>query len=104
MANVNWTNRALDALDDIYVYIYRDAPLYAEHFVQQIFGAADRLEEFPLSGRPVPETEREDIREVIFRSYRIIYWVISEQQVDIIGVIHGSRNLSNPDNQPWATD
>ena len=101
MARVNWTARALSALDEIYDYINRDAPLYAERFVQQIFDSVDRLEDFPLSGRPVTEAERDDIREVLCRSYRIIYWFINEEQLDIIGVIHGSRDLTLPDNQPW---
>ena len=80
MTTVNWTVRALDTLDDIYLHISRDAPLYAEHFVQQIFSAVDQLQHFPLSGRVVPETEHDDIREVLFQSYRIIYWVISREQ------------------------
>ena len=101
MTSVNWTNRALNALDDIYDYIGRDAPLYAEHFVQQLIGAVDRLETFPLSGRLVPEAERNDIREVIFQHYRILYWIVSEERIDIISVMHGSRDLNRPDNRPW---
>lgn len=103
MVNVNWTDLALRTLDDIYDYIARDAPVYAEHFVQQLFSAVDRLEEFPLSGRHVPEAERDDIREVIFQHYRILYCIISDSRIDIISVIHGSRDLNLSDNQPWET-
>lgn len=103
MAAVNWTERALQALDAIHDYIAQDAPLYAERFVRQIIDAVDRLEEFPLSGRQVPEAERQDIREVIFQHYRIIYWLVSEERVDILSVLHGSRDLTHTDNQPWET-
>ncbi len=99
--SVNWTQRAEDSLDAIYDYIASDAPRYAGQFVEKIIAAVDQLEDFPLSGRPVPEAEREDIREVIFQDYRIIYWVISDEQVDIVGVLHGALNLMLPKNQIW---
>ncbi|MEN9461890.1 MAG: hypothetical protein RIS84_1910 [Pseudomonadota bacterium] len=101
MINVNWTLKAQVSLDGIYDYIHQDAPFYAERFVQQLIDSADRLETFPLSGRVVPEAEREDIREVIFQSYRIIYWIISDNRIDILAVLHASRDLANPKNQPW---
>lgn len=99
---VNWTDPAIDALDGIDEYISRDAPIYAQRFIEQLMECVDRLVEFPLSGRPVPEAKSDDIREVIFQSYRIIYWVLSVEQIDILGVLHGSRDLSSPVNQPWA--
>lgn len=64
MAGVNGTDPALTALDSVYDYLHREAPFYADHVVQQIFGSVDRLEDHPLSGRKVPEAERDDIREV----------------------------------------
>jgi plasmid stabilization system protein ParE len=53
MASVNWTDPALHALDGIHDYLHREAPFYADHVVQQIFGSVDRLEDHPLSGRSV---------------------------------------------------
>lgn len=100
---VNWTEPALDALDAIDKYISRDAPIYAQHFIEQLVTAVDRLIEFPLSGRAVPEAGRDDIREVIVQHYRIIYWMFNDKRIDIIGVVHGSRDLGNPGNQPWDT-
>jgi addiction module RelE/StbE family toxin len=99
---VNWTEPALNALDGIDEYISRDAPVYAQHFIEQLMASVDRLEIFPLSGRTVPEAERDDIREIIFQHYRIIYWVISDEQIDIIGVVRVSRDLSDRGIQPWA--
>ena len=71
--------------------------------MQKIIESANRLDAFPLSGCVVPEVEREDIREVIFQSYRIIYWVMNENRIDILTVLHGSRDLTNPEYQPWGT-
>jgi toxin ParE1/3/4 len=103
MTSVNWTLKALTSLDNIYDYIHQEAPYYAQRVVQQIIESVDRLDAFPLSGRFVPEAEREDIREVIFQSYRIIYWVVSEHRIDILTVLHGSRDLTNPEHQPWGS-
>lgn len=47
---INWTDPALDDLDAIFEYVGRNAPAYANHFIQQIMLAADRLEQFPHSG------------------------------------------------------
>jgi addiction module RelE/StbE family toxin len=102
MANVKWTARALKALDDIYDYLNQDAPLYADNVAQQIIDSVERLEVFPLSGRAVPEARRDDIREVIYRNYRIIYWVATDDRIDIISILHSSQDLTRPDNQPWA--
>ena len=44
----------------------------------------------PLSGRMVPESQAEDIRELIEKPYRIIYCV-KEDQIDMLAVIHGAR-------------
>lgn len=65
MAKVTWTEQALEDLEAICLFIARDALRYAELFADQVFKATDRLEDFPLSGRVVPEIGREDIREII---------------------------------------
>jgi len=53
---------------------------------------ARTLDQFPRSGRKVPEFDDENIRELIAYSYRIIY-LVEESEVLIAAVIHGSRML-----------
>jgi addiction module RelE/StbE family toxin len=89
---VTWTHPALDDLEAICVHIARDVPRAAEVFAYGVFLATDRLATFPLSGRMVPEAQLEEIREIIFQSYRIIYR-IRETEVEILTVIHGARLL-----------
>jgi plasmid stabilization system protein ParE len=48
----------------------------------------------------VPEIGRDDIREIVFQGYRIIYQIASDHAL-VLTVPHGSRDLNNPDNQPW---
>ena len=101
---IHWTDPALDDLESIFQFIAHDAPAYAHQFVLAIMHAIDRLEDFPLSGRKVPEANNDNVREVIFQGYRILYWIINNLRIDVIAVMHGSRDLGNRDNQPWADD
>jgi addiction module RelE/StbE family toxin len=97
---IEWSEPAEWDLGDIYDYIARDVPLYAEQFVDQILATTNLLKDQPLMGRNVPEANREDVRELLFQNYRIIYQVKPEF-IYIVAVIHGSRDLSQMDSKPW---
>jgi hypothetical protein len=47
---------------------------------------------FPLSGQMVPEYQREDVREIIEYSYRILYQV-GDSTISILTLIHGAHLL-----------
>lgn len=53
-----------------------------------------------MIGRVVPEAQGENIREMLYRSYRIIYRLVGER-VDMLAVIHGSRDLWSQEPKPW---
>jgi len=96
-----WSDVAEADLDDLYDYIARDVPYYAEQFVDRLIEAAGVLKDHPRLGRQVPEAdEREDIRELIFQSYRVIY-LVEADQVHILTVIHGRRDLGGQAAKPW---
>ena len=97
---IEWTDPALDDLEIIRDYISKDSPYYARQFIERIFDAAKTLQDHPKIGRPVPEAERNDVRELIFQGYRIIYRTESDR-VQIATVIHGSRNLATKEIKPW---
>lgn len=63
----------MDDLEAVCLFIARDKPGIACIFANRAFAATDRLAEFPRSGRIVPELGREDVREILIQSYRIIY-------------------------------
>ena len=46
-----------------------------------------QLNELPNSGRKVPEYQRNDVREILERPYRIIYKIKSDQ-IDVLTVMH----------------
>ncbi len=92
MVQVSWTDQALEDLKAICLFISRDSPRIAELFADKIFAATDRLVNFPLMGRIVPELNQKDIREIIHGNYRIIYRVLGSK-VEILTVHHGARLL-----------
>jgi plasmid stabilization system protein ParE len=90
---VAWLRAALADLDEIGEYISRDSASYAKITVTKLHDAAMELADFPLMGRRVPEWDDDRYRERGVYSYRLIYRVVSEDRVEILGVIHGARLL-----------
>ena len=98
---VRWSEPALEDMEGIRDYIAKDSSCYAQQFIERIFEAVKNLEPFPELGRKVPEAkERNDVRELIFQGYRIIY-LHQPHSVYIIAVVHGSRDLTGMENKPW---
>jgi toxin ParE1/3/4 len=99
MATVKWMPRSIRQLQEIQEYIGRDSPERATRFVARLMTATRRLESFPLSGAVVPEFHRDDLREIVHGSYRIIYRV-TDQQVDVVAVVHAARLLDRDSLSP----
>jgi addiction module RelE/StbE family toxin len=97
-----WTDPAIDDLQSIRDYIARDSELYADSFVSTLLTAVERLESFPKIGRVTPEAGNPEIRGLLLGSYRIIYR-IRQEMIQILTVIHGSRELSQLPTKPWET-
>jgi hypothetical protein len=53
---------------------------------------SERAGELPFAGRRVPEFDRENMREMIKRGYRVMYRV-SDELVEIVAVIEGHRRV-----------
>jgi len=68
-----WSPAARDDLHDIVVFIARDNPNRAMSFGYELISETDRLEEFPESGRSVPEYRDDNIRGSFFTQ---IAWYI----------------------------
>lgn len=98
MARIIWTSQALNDLQAIGDFISRDAPTFAQVFTDKVFDTVERLENFPRSGRIVPEINQENIREIIVGSYRIVY-LLTGDEVGILTVFHASRLLKASDLQ-----
>ena len=93
MAEVRWTPQAIEDIENIAKYIAKDSPKYAAIQVEEFFDAAIILEDFPYSGRIVPEIGIKNIRELLVGFYRLIYRIRNVNVIEVITVYHSYRLL-----------
>lgn len=87
MAEVVWTNPALDQLEEIAEYIALDKPAAASNLVKSVFSSVDQLEQFPESGHVPAELPGSIYRELYVSPCRIFYRLDD----DIVLIIHVMR-------------
>lgn len=95
MAEIIWAPSSLKDIASIAEYIANDSAQAAKNMVELFFEKSKILERYPLIGKPVPETKVKFLREILISRYRIIYEVISEEEIHILSVHHQSRLLKN---------
>ena len=76
---VHWTDTAQAHLDAIHAYIAQDSVEYANRTIDRLTRCSQQIADFPLSGRRVPEYDMD--------------------QVDVLAVIHESRNILMDDKE-----
>ena len=89
---VFWTDAAYEHLLAIRDYLTRTSAVYAEQVVDSLLRRSDTLAAFPHMGRRVPEYDRDDLREVMERSYRLIYRIVASR-IEVVAVLHSSQQL-----------
>jgi len=94
MVKLIWTDQAINDLGDIGDYIAENSEKYAKLTVKKLFERPDILKTFPQAGRIVPEKNDENVRELIEGNYRIIYEIVSADQINILTVYHSARDLT----------
>lgn len=87
-----WARRAVSDLDAIHGYIGRDDTVAADRWVRALMALAERAAKLPWTGRKVPELSRDEFREMIKRTYRVVYRV-SETEVEVLTVFEGHRTF-----------
>ena len=92
MAEIIWTNPALEDLNDIAEYIALSNLLSAKKLVSKIFDKVERLEMFPESGKKPIELTNLNYREVVVNPCRIFY-KIDNDKVYILHVMRQERDL-----------
>lgn len=92
MGKIYWSLIANQDLEEIADFIAKDSPFYAINFVEKVLQYVERLTDFPELGRIVPEFNQENIRELIFHNYRIVY-KLENDNIFIVSVSHGSMNI-----------
>ncbi|MGO3739448.1 MAG: type II toxin-antitoxin system RelE/ParE family toxin [Marinomonas foliarum] len=92
MAQIIWTEPALDNLNDIAEYIAVSNPYAAKQLVENVFSKVQRLEQFPDSGRIPEEISTLNYREIVVNPCRIFYKVDNDS-VYILHLLRQERDL-----------
>jgi toxin ParE1/3/4 len=88
-----WSREASENLVEIEDFIARDNLERAIRFIDALIDHAEAiLADNPKSGRVVPETGNADMRELIYRGYRIVYR-LKVDVLEILTVFEGHRLL-----------
>lgn len=87
-----WTKEAISNLHEIEEFIACDNSEAAIKFVDKLISLAETLVENPKKGRIVPELSIEQIREIIYKKYRIVY-LLKENSIEILTVFESHKLL-----------
>ena len=94
MEKVVWSTDASNDLIEIYNYISKDSVYYAIKTVYEIKNKTEKLYNFPYMGRKSYFYKNDEYRELIYKSYKIIYRVKSPF-IYIHRVWHSARLINN---------
>ena len=92
--SIRWSTRTMRDLDQIATYIARDNPQAAHKWITKLRKTAENAARMPLAARIVPEIQRDDVREVFLRRYRIVYGV-RDDHIFVFTVFGGGKQLSD---------
>jgi plasmid stabilization system protein ParE len=93
MATIAWTEEAQRWLEDIFEYIATDNLHAAARTVQEIYERAQALASFLEIGHRYLASSR-NVRILLYGHYRIAYLVKDDGNIDILGVFHGSLDIT----------
>ena len=96
MVKVKWSKQSLEDLKELCNHIALDSPYYARIFNDKIFEMVEHLESFPEIGVRVKESKNKNVKQLIYKSYRIIYQIIESDLIEIINDINNnSKKIMN---------
>jgi plasmid stabilization system protein ParE len=91
---IQWSPLALEQAEEAVDFIAAQGrPRTAAAWLDGLFERVRGLASFPNQGRVVPEVGREEIREVQYQGFRVLYRV-SPETIGILSVRHGRRHLT----------
>ena len=93
VAEITWTDEALRWLEDIFEYIAADNPDAASGTVEGIYERAQVLAQYPEMGHRYLHSSR-NVRIILYGHFRIAYLVRDDGNVEILGVFHGSLDIT----------
>ncbi len=84
---IEWTPEALRELKAIESWIAQDDPHAAKAMVRRLIERCEQLARLPKSAPRLPRYERDDLRMLFERPYRIVYQIHADR-IDIVTLWH----------------
>ena len=101
MAKIIWSDLAKEHLREIDSYISEGSPFYSIIFIDKLIASIEKIGLFPRCGRIVPEFGKEDLREIFFHKYRIVY-ATKGDEIMILAIVHGAMDIvKKRKREPW---
>jgi len=91
---IRWSPRAASNFEYICDYIAKDSEYYAALFAKRINSIIKNIPQFPKSGRIVPEYKDDNLREKIYKNYRIVYRIKGDF-IEMVAICHSSKPLDD---------
>jgi len=76
MGKIIWSPSASEDLDLIALDISWDSVYSGELFITKVIRQIEKFQDFPDTGRVIPEIPDKSCRELIYGNYRIMYRII----------------------------
>ena len=93
MVEISWTNEAEERLKEIYDYISLDNKNAAIKVITGIYEKTQILCDHPEIGYQYYTDDLKNIRILLYGHYRIVYLIKGNNNIDILGVFHGSMEI-----------
>lgn len=84
-----------DDLKDIFNFISEGSLKYARIEIAAIRAYITKFKFNIYLGKPFAEADDENLREAVFKNYRIIYEIETDQRIVVLTIHHHARLLSN---------
>ncbi len=94
-----WAPRAILRATEIAQYIAADRPAAARRWIHGLFARAASLRRHPRPGQKAPELNRNEMRQLRYGTYRIIYR-IDPRRLVVLTVRHSAREWDSADVEP----
>jgi plasmid stabilization system protein ParE len=95
-----WAETALADLEALRRWVGRDSKPLADRLTETILEAVERALPFPRIGRTVAEVGDDAVRELLLRTFRIVYEA-APGRVAVIAVLHGGRTTERREPRRW---
>ncbi len=94
MVKITWSTLALESIHTASEFHRPFSGGFADTFIERVFEKIFLLENHPLLGRTIPELNRPDLRELLYKQYRIMYQVLAPNDLAILAIHHGAKPVS----------